>query len=131
MLALYFCGQKRGNFSTNNKSKEFKPIPSLSKIQYGKSKIIEKINKGEGPNIKTGSERCIFQYSTLPSLKEIWKILMERKSVRIYMSLLWVIPIQVLRRMKVRLTFYLDDILVLKQTLNIILKARDTIIYIL
>ena len=47
------------------------------------------------------------------------------------MSLLWVIPIQLLRRMKIRLTFYLDDILVLNQILNIILKARDTIIHIL
>ena len=39
-------------------------------------------------------------------------------------------PMQVLRRMKIKLTFYLDDILVLHQTLNIILKAKDTIIHI-
>ena len=40
------------------------------------------------------------------------------------------IPIQLLRSVNIRLLIYLDDILVLDGTLNITLKARNTVIYI-
>lgn len=38
------------------------------------------------------------------------------------------IPIQLLRSVNIRLLIYLDDILVLDGTLNITLKARNTVI---
>jgi len=47
---------------------------------------------------------------------------------RIFTTLLKV-PIQLLRRLEIRLVIYLDDILILGETLEIILQARDTVIY--
>lgn len=48
-----------------------------------------------------------------------------------FLSKLLKVLIQFLRRLNIRLVIYLDDILVLGETLEIILQARDTILYLL
>ena len=122
-VSTLFLRPKKEKFPTNNKSEEFKSISSLSKILDGRSKTNERLNKTRKRNDKTRPERCIFQYSSPPSLKKICKIFMLKKSLRI--------PIQLLRRMKIKKIIYLDDILDPGQTLDMILKARDTVIYII
>lgn len=70
-VSTLFLRPKKEKFPTNNKSEEFKSISSLSKILDGRSKTNEGLNKTRKRNNKNRPERCIFQYSSPPSLKKI------------------------------------------------------------
>ena len=109
----------------------------------GRFASVEGSSERERFYVQGGPERCLLLRSCAQESSKISSISMEGKylqvpvsmfrsgsSTRIFTKLLK-IPIAVLRRIQIRIIIYLDDMLLMSQTINGLEIARDTLIFLL
>ena len=118
-------------------SESIKFIHPLFSLQNGRFASVEGSSERERFYVQGGPERCLLLRSCAQESSKISSISMEVKylqvpvsmfrsgsSTRIFTKLLK-IPIAVLRRIQIRIIIYLDDMLLMSQTINGLEIARD------
>lgn len=96
-------------------------------------KTSQKFAKTKRSDDKTRSTRCLLQCSSMRRHEEICKVSVGGQLLRILMPLLWSRSSSkiLLRRINIRLIIYLDDILIMGETLAEILVNQDSIIFLI
>lgn len=96
-------------------------------------KTSQKFAKTKRSDDKTRSTRCLLQCSSMRWHEEICKLSVGGQLLRILMPLLWSRSSSkiLLRRINIRLIIYLDDILIMGETLAEILVNQDSIIFLI
>lgn len=140
LSGLFLVPQKE---QTSDKFKKCQCIYSLRAFQNGRFTSCEGNVATKQLHVQNRSERCIFQYSIVSRVKEIRSVSLARKHVRVPMPLfrlrtcssniytLLRIPIAILRRINIRIIVYLDDMLLINQTVEGVKMAKDPLIYLL
>ena len=109
--------------------------------QSGKFSLPPRITARERLHAQAGYERCLFFSSALTVIKEICSVFMVREFLLISLLMFRLgtstqnhhkglkIPVFVLRRINIRTVIYLDNMLIIRRSLEEIIMSRDTEIF--
>ena len=127
---LFLVAKKDGGTDPCNKLKKSESIHSLSSLQNGRLAFAEGNAERERLHVQDRHEGCLVLCSTASKILEVHPVLLERSVTQIPVSIFWPgtgstiftkllkIPIAILRRINIRITVYLDDMLLMSQILN-------------
>ena len=128
---------------TCDKLKKSECIHSLSSLQNGRLAFAEGHAERERLHVQDRPEGCLLFCSTASKTSEVHPVLLGRSVIRISMSIFWPgtssknfikllkIPIAILRKINIQIIAYLDDMLLMSQTIEGLNMARDTLIFLL
>ena len=137
------CIKEGWGQQTSNKfetSEQFHPIPAF---QNGGTEFTTKYAPEGRLHVQAGPKRCLLLCSSKKGIKEICTVPVGKDTLRVPLSLFWSRSsssniyqnlegtISLLRRLQIRVIIYLDDMLLMSQTLEELLMSRDTIIFLL
>jgi len=138
---LVLSSEKRLGQQTCYKSEESKYLHPLHSLQDGRVTSTEGNAQRGGLSLQNRSQRCIFFGPSVSETPKIYMFPMRRSTLRIPLSLFWPgvgtriftkllkIPISILRRLNIRIIIYLDDMLLMRSTIEGFHMAKDTLIF--
>ena len=109
--------------------------------QNGKFFLPPRITARERLHAQAGYERCLFFSSALSVIKKICSVFMVREFLLIPLLMFWLgtspqnhhkglkIPVFVRRRINIRIVICLDNMLIIRRSLEEIIMSRDTEIF--
>ena len=140
----YFpCKERRWGLPSGYKSKNSESVYTLYALQNGKFADFKICDEGKRLHVQNRFEGQLFYSTSRQIMSSSSEVFMGRESLQISVSLFGLgpaprvftkilkVPISLLRRLNIRILIYLDDMLLMSQSIERLLVARDTVIFLL